>query len=125
MRYVAIDSNIFVSSLDPGDVFHNECYPIFERLLREEFNAICSCLVLVETVCVISRRLNYEKIATDVYNELASLSSIQWIDITSEIAARACLLGIETTLKGGDAIILQTARKFAIPLVTKDKRDKK
>ena len=29
MRLV-IDSNIFVSGLDPKDVFHSECYPIIE-----------------------------------------------------------------------------------------------
>jgi hypothetical protein len=27
MRLV-VDSNIFISSLDPKDIFHSECYPI-------------------------------------------------------------------------------------------------
>jgi hypothetical protein len=35
MRFV-VDSNIFISSLDPKDIFHSECYPIFARS-----NGIC------------------------------------------------------------------------------------
>jgi hypothetical protein len=31
---LVIDSNIFVSSLDPSDIFHNECWPIFQKLLK-------------------------------------------------------------------------------------------
>jgi predicted nucleic acid-binding protein len=55
MRLV-VDSNIFISSLDPKDIFHSECYPIFERILNFEIEALCPALVLVETTCVIRRR---------------------------------------------------------------------
>ena len=54
MRFV-IDSNIFVSGLDPKDIFHSECYPVFEKILTFEIEAICPALVLVEVVCVIRR----------------------------------------------------------------------
>lgn len=44
MRFV-IDSNIFVSGLDPKDVFHTECYPILEKLLNFDIEALCPSLV--------------------------------------------------------------------------------
>ena len=33
---LVIDSNIFISSLDPNDLFHAECSPAFEKLLELE-----------------------------------------------------------------------------------------
>ncbi len=123
MRLV-VDSNIFISSLDPKDTFHSECYPIFERIIKFEIEALCPALVLVETTCVIRRRINNETAALNVYNSLTSLPSINWFDITLAVAERACLLGVKTGLKGGDAIVLQVAEEYGIPLLTKDKEMK-
>lgn len=55
---------------------------------------------------------------------LVLLPSINWLDITLEVAEQACMLGAKTGLKGGDAIVLQVAERYGIPLVTKDKEMK-
>jgi predicted nucleic acid-binding protein len=123
MRLV-IDSNIFISSLDPKDIFHSECYPIFERIIRFEIEVLCPVLVLVETTCVIRRRTNNEEAAHNIYRSLTSLPSINWFDITIAVAERACLLGARTGLKGGDTLVLQVAEEYGIPLLTKDKEMK-
>jgi predicted nucleic acid-binding protein len=123
MRLV-VDSNIFISGLDPKDVFHSECYPIFERIVKFEIEALCPALVLVETICVIRRRTNSENASSSVYKSLSSLPSINWLDVTLAVAERACLLGAKTGLKGGDAIVLQVAEEYGIPLLTKDKEIK-
>jgi predicted nucleic acid-binding protein len=123
MRLV-IDSNIFISSLDPKDIFHSECYPIFERIIRFEIEVLCPVLVLVETTCVIRRRTNNEEAAHNIYRSLTSLPSINWFDITLAVAERACLLGARTGLKGGDTLVLQVAEEYGIPLLTKDKEMK-
>lgn len=123
MRLV-IDSNIFVSSLDPKDIFHPECYPIFEKILNFEIDALCPSLVLVETACVLRRRTNSEEVAGKVYKNLALLPSITWLDINIEVAERACMVGIKTGMRGGDAIVLQVAEQYGIPILTKDKEMK-
>jgi len=123
MRLV-IDSNIFISSLDPKDIFHSKCYPIFERIIRFEIEALCPVLVLVETTCVICRRTNNEEAARNIYRSLTSLPSINWLDIALAVAERACLLGARTRLKGGDTLVLQVAEEYGIPLLTKDKEMK-
>lgn len=120
MRLV-VDSNIFISSLDPKDIFHSECYPIFEKILSFEIEALCPALVLVETACVLRRRTGSEDVARNVYKSLAALPSINWFDVTLAVAERACLLGTRTGLKGGDAIVLQVAEEHGVPLLTKDK----
>ena len=123
MKFV-IDSNIFVSRFDPKDMFHSECYPIFERILNFEIEALCPTLVLVETTCALRRRTNSEEIACEIYRNLALLPSINWLDITLEVAERACMLGVRTGLRGGDAIVLQVAEQYGIPLLTRDKEMK-
>lgn len=123
---LVIDSNIFISSLDPQDIFHSECHPIFDRVLAFEIEALCPVLVLVETTCVIRRRTNSEEISRNVFKNLSSVPSINWFDITVAVAERARMLGATTGIKGGDAIVLQVAEEYGIPLLTKDKeiRDK-
>ncbi len=119
MRLV-IDSNIFVSSLDPKDIFHKECYPILEKILTFEIEALCPSLVLVETTCVLRRRTNSEQIAVAIYKNLAQMPAINWLDINLEVAERASMLGAKTGLRGGDTIVLQVAEQYGIPLLTKD-----
>ncbi|GBC75895.1 hypothetical protein HRbin07_00087 [bacterium HR07] len=70
---LVFDSNILVSSLDSNDLFHAECYPVFEKLLSSEIEALCPALVLVETACVIRRRTNSEELAVATYKNLARL----------------------------------------------------
>lgn len=117
---LVFDSNIFVSSLDPNDVFHAECYPLFEKLVNFEIEAVCPALVIAETTCVLQRRTGNEVLARRIFKNLALLPAINWLDITLAVAERACLLGTATGLKGGDAIVLQVAEQYGIPLVTKD-----
>ncbi len=83
-----------------------------------------SSLVLVEITCVIRRRTNNEGIAAAIYRNLARLPSINWLDITLDVAERASMLGTKTGLRGGDAIVLQVAEQHGIPLLTKDKEMK-
>ncbi|MEW6212465.1 MAG: type II toxin-antitoxin system VapC family toxin [Acidobacteriota bacterium] len=59
-----------------------------------------------------------------MYKNLSALPSINWLDITVAVAERACTLGAKTGLKGGDAIVLQVAEQYGVPLVTKDKEIK-
>ncbi len=101
---LVIDSNILVSSLDPKDIFYSECYPIFERLLDFEIEALCPVIVLVETICALRRRTNSEETACGICKDLTLLPSINWLDINIEVAEKACIIGAKTGLKGGDAI---------------------
>jgi predicted nucleic acid-binding protein len=121
---LVVDSNIFVSALDPRDSFHGECYPILKKILAFEIEAICPLLVLVEVTCVIRRRTNSEELAIAVYKNLSRLPAIDWLDITFEVAEGASILGAKVGLRGGDAIILQVALQYGIPLLTKDREIK-
>lgn len=120
---LVIDSNIFVSSLDPKDLFYSDCSLVFKKLLRSEIQALCPLLVLVETICVIRRRTNSE-VASKVYHNLIQVPSINWLTIDIETAKKACVLGCKIGLKGGDIVILQAAEQYNIPLLSNDKEIK-
>jgi predicted nucleic acid-binding protein len=121
---IVVDSCIFVSSFDPNDILHSECYSIFEKILNREIEALCPVIVLAETICVLRRKANSEDIALRVYKSLAFLPNIKWLDMGIDLVEKACLLGIKVGLKGGDAIVLQVAEQYSIPLLTKDKEIK-
>ncbi|MFQ6003030.1 MAG: PIN domain-containing protein [Candidatus Zixiibacteriota bacterium] len=121
MRLV-IDSNIFVSSLDPEDIFHTESHPILHKILTLEIEDFWFALVLVEVVCVLRQRTNSENLVNAVYKNLSHLPAINWLDTTLEVAQRASLLNAKTGRKGGDPIGLQVAEQYESPLLPKDKQ---
>jgi predicted nucleic acid-binding protein len=59
-----------------------------------------------------------------LYKNLSRLPAIDWLDITLEVAEGASILGAKIGLRGGDAIILQVALQYGVPLLTKDKEIK-
>jgi predicted nucleic acid-binding protein len=95
-----------VSSFDPNDIFHSECYPIFEKIVNRKIEALCPLIVLAETTCALRRKTNSDEIALRVYKSLAFLPGIKWLDMSIDVVEKACLLGIKSGLKGGDAIVL-------------------
>jgi len=98
MKFV-IDTNIFVSSLDPNDIFHRECYPIFNKILEFEVQAACPALILAETCCILNRRTNDKDFTRKIYQRLSILPSIVWLPLTLEVSENACELGIKTGLR--------------------------
>jgi predicted nucleic acid-binding protein len=100
MRLV-VDSDIFVAGLDPKDALHEQCLPVLERIVTGEIEALCPVLVLVETTCALRRRSTVN-LAFNAKEALAHLPSILWLDINPDVAERACVLGIQSGLRGGD-----------------------
>ncbi|MCL6473742.1 MAG: type II toxin-antitoxin system VapC family toxin [Firmicutes bacterium] len=118
---LVVDSNVFISALDPNDVFHSQCYPVLEKMLSAQLEAVCPVLVLAEVTCVIRRRTGSEGVAAAVCHQLVRWSSISWTDITLDVAESASILGAQIGVKGGDAIVLQVALEYGVPLLTLDK----
>lgn len=124
MMRLVIDSNIFVSSLEPKDIFHNQCLPIFKKILKNKIEAVCPLIILAETICILRRRTDDEILSMDVYKALSRLPSIEWLSLSIDMVEKACILGCKNSLKGADAIVLHTAEHYGIPLLTNDKEIK-
>lgn len=122
---IAVDSNVFVSALDPKDVFHKECYSVLKKVLNLEIEVLSSVFNLLEIISVLRRRTKDPSLAFTTFHNLVKLPGIIWLPINIDVAEKAALLIIETGLKAGDAIILQIAEQYDIPLLTKDKEIKR
>jgi predicted nucleic acid-binding protein len=120
MKFV-FDSNIFVSLFDPKDLHHQECEGLLESIYRGRIKVVSPVIVLGETICAIARRVNDSGFSHRLLRNLTKIRSIHWEDCTQEIVEKACLLGIESGLKGADSIVLETARTHGLPLLTQDK----
>ena len=118
---LVVDSNIFISSLDRLDIFHSECAPLFEKIIHRQIKVLSPLIVLAETVCILGRRLESKDLARRAYRDLAFQPAIHWLELKAAEAEEACELGIQTGLKGSDALVVQVAVKSGLPLLTKDK----
>jgi predicted nucleic acid-binding protein len=118
---VVLDTNIWVSGFDPEDPFHAECFPLMQKIFDGQIEVACPTLVLVETACTLFRRTRNSLLVKQIQQELVRKPSITWHEVSLAVARRACQLGMETGLKGGDAIILLAAKDLGLPLLTKDK----
>ena len=120
MRFV-VDSNVWVSALDTKDLFHAECRPVLSKIIHAEIEAICPVIVFAETVCAVRRRTGREDLAAEALRDLSLLAAVTWLDVSLDMAKRACVLGIETGLKGVDSLVVLLAKELGLQLVTKDR----
>ena len=62
-----------------------------------------------------------QELVRRAYRDLAFQPAIHWLNLSATEAEDACALGIETGLKGGDALVVLAAVEYGIPLLTKDR----
>lgn len=120
MRLV-VDSNIFISSLDRQDLFHSECSAILAKLIHKQIKVVSPLIVWVETICILGRRMENKEVARRAYRDPAFQPAINWLELSAAEAEEACELGIQTGLKGSDALVVQVAIRSGLPLLTKDR----
>ncbi len=117
---VLLDSNIFVGGLDKGDPFHPACLDVLEEAFEARLDVVGPVLILAETVCALARRTGEPSHALRAFVNLAGAPAITWLDDSVADVEAAILMGIESGLKGADAIIAHTALVLGVPLVTHD-----
>lgn len=119
MRAV-FDSNIFISALDPNDIFHSKAKPLLTRLQAHDIELYEPALVLIEVSAALHRRTKQPDTVRRVFNDLLHHESINWVDVTLETIIETNEIAIETSLRGADAVIVHVADSFELPLVTQD-----
>jgi len=117
---VVFDTNVLVSAFDKEDLFHSECRSPFETVLAGGLDVVAPILVLIETVCALRRRTDDLEASQEALDSLKQSKDFTWIFLDNERVDRVCRFGIQTGLKGADAIVAETARGLGLPLVTQD-----
>lgn len=91
-----------------------------KKLRMGKYIAIEPYIVLVETVAAVKRRTGSSRLAERVKEDICEINTIVFQEVVSYRAHEAADIAKETGVRGMDAIIIQIAKEFNIPLVSLD-----
>jgi predicted nucleic acid-binding protein len=89
-------------------------------VIKQEHVAIEPYTVFVEVTAAIRRRTGSKELATRVKNDLIALGSFRFVDLDTVSSSSAAEIAADIGVRGKDAIVIQVAKEFGIPLVTLD-----
>ncbi len=117
---ITIDSSVIVAALLEKEKKHQECKSLLEKVKNGKYVAIEPYIVLVETVAAVKRRTGSSRLAERVKEDICEINTIVFQEVVSYRAHEAADIAKETGVRGMDAIIIQIAKEFNIPLVSLD-----
>ena len=118
--HICLDSSVIVAALRKQEVHHNVARNILEKVKNGEYIAIEPYIVLVEIVAAIKRRTGSIELANRVKDDLLAINNINFTDLESIRADAAAEIAINMGVRGMDAIVIQIAKEFGIPLISLD-----
>jgi predicted nucleic acid-binding protein len=118
---ICLDSSVIVAALRKQEVHYEDAKNLLEKVKDGNHIAIEPYIVLIEVVAAIKRRTGSTKLAKRVKNDFLAIDTINFTDLESTRANDASEIALNLGVRGMDAIVIQTAKEFNIPLITLDK----
>lgn len=118
---ICLDSSVIVAALRKQEVHYEAAKNLLEKVKDGNHIAIEPYIVLIEVVAAIKRRTGSTELAKRVKNDFLAIDTINFTDLESTRASDASEIAMNLGVRGMDAIIIQTAKEFNIPLITLDK----
>jgi predicted nucleic acid-binding protein len=112
---------VIVAALRKQEVHYEAAKNLLEKVKDGNHIAIEPYIVLIEVVAAIKRRTGSTELAKRVKNDLLAIDTINFTDLESTRANDASEIALNLGVRGMDAIVIQTAKEFNIPLITLDK----
>ncbi|MBC2697384.1 MAG: type II toxin-antitoxin system VapC family toxin [ANME-2 cluster archaeon] len=103
------------------EVHHEAAKNLLEKVKDGNHIAIEPYIVLIEVVAAIKRRTGSTELAKRVKNDFLAIDTINFTDLESIRASDASEIAMNLGVRGMDAIVIQTAKEFNVPLITLDK----
>jgi predicted nucleic acid-binding protein len=120
MKKLTIDSSVIIASLLENEPRHGEAMRIWDAVIAGGDVAIIPYSVFVEVVAAIRRRTGSEELATEVKEELLKIENVSFVILDQKAAEDAADIAIQKSVRGMDALVMQTAREYETELVTFD-----
>lgn len=117
---ITIDSSVIIAALLEKEAKHKECKALLEKVKNGEYLAVEPFIVLVEIVAAIKRRTGSSSLAERVKKDISDINSIVFLEVISYRAHDAADIAKEISVRGMDAIVIQIAKEFDVPLVSLD-----
>ena len=118
---ICLDSSVIVAALRKQEVHHEAAKNLLEKVKDGNHIAIEPYIVLIEVVAAIKRRTGSTELAKRVKNDFMAIDTINFTDLESIRASDASEIAMNLGVRGMDAIVIQTAKEFNVPLITLDK----
>jgi predicted nucleic acid-binding protein len=118
---ICLDSSVIVAALRKQEVHYEAARNLLEKIKDGNHIAIEPYIVLIEVVAAIKRRTGSTELAKRVKNDFLAIDTINFTDLESTRANDASEIAMNLGVRGMDAIVIQTAKEFNIPLITLDK----
>lgn len=118
--HLCIDSSVIVAALRRQEKYHLLALELLRKIKDQEHIAIEPYTVLVEVTAAIRRRTGSKELAIRVKNDLIALGSFRFVDLDTVSSSSAAEIAADIGVRGMDAIVIQVAKEFGIPLVTLD-----
>jgi len=111
---------VIVAALRRQEKDHLPALKLLRQIKDQEHIAIEPYTVLVEVVAAIRRRTGSKELATRVKDDLLALGTFRFVDLDAVSSSSAAGIAADIGVRGMDAIVIQVAKEFGIPLVTLD-----
>ena len=118
---ICLDSSVIVAALRKQEVHYEAAKNLLEKVKDGNHIAIEPYIVLIEVVAAIKRRTGSTELAKRVKNDLLAIDTINFTELESIRASDASEIAMNLGVRGMDAIVIQTAKEFNVPLITLDK----
>ena len=118
--HLCLDSSIIVAALRRQEKEHVPALDLLRKIKDGEHIAIEPYTVLVEVTAAVRCRTGSKELATRVKSDLLALGTIRFVDIDTISSSAAADIAGDIGVRGMDAIVIQVAREFGIPLITLD-----
>ena len=118
---ICIDSSVIVAALRKQEVHYEASKNLLEKVKDGNHIAIEPYIVLIEVVAAIKRRTGSTELAKRVKNDFLAIDTINFTELESIRASDASEIAMNLGVRGMDAIVIQTAKEFNVPLITLDK----
>lgn len=120
VAYLTLDSSVIIAALRKQEGKHSECRTLLEKVKDGEFIALEPYTVLIEVVAAVRRRTRDKDLAGGVRSDLQDIETLNFLELTSVRARLASEIAEDVGVRGMDAVVIQVAREFNVPLVSLD-----
>lgn len=117
---MCLDSSVIVTALRKQEKRHLAARDVLRKIKDGSHIAIEPYTVLIEVTAALKRRTGSKKLALRVRDDLLAINTINFIELGAGSAADAAEIAAEIGIRGMDAVVIQVAKEFNIPLVTLD-----
>jgi predicted nucleic acid-binding protein len=111
---------VIVAALRRQEKDHLPALKLLRSIKDQEHIAIEPYTVLVEVAAAIRRRTGSKELAIRVKDDLLALGTFRFVDLDAVSSSSAAGIAADIGVRGMDAIVIQVAKEFGIPLVTLD-----